>query len=142
MSTQAGIMNVIKSTKLWTAPLKEQYLPTYMKNLCDAYAASESSHRVFPIQVSFLNIYPYISNINRSKITACDNTIMLLYISQGLGLQKACVTPTWVLGSNFQVQLCEGKAKRLSLLESPCCNIGSPGDALPYFDVSGMSNWP
>ncbi len=58
MSTQAGIMNVIKSTKLWTAPLKEQYLPTYMKNLCDAYAASESSHRVVSNSSKF---FKYIS---------------------------------------------------------------------------------
>ena len=63
MSTQAGIMNVIKSTKLWTAPLKEQYLPTFLKDLCDAYTASENSRRVFPIQVSFLLIPPLIYSL-------------------------------------------------------------------------------
>ncbi len=52
MSQQSTILNVINSRKLWTLPLKEQYLPTYMKELCDDYAASDDAHRVFPVQVS------------------------------------------------------------------------------------------
>ena len=55
MSTQNGIMSVIKSTKLWTAPSKEQYLPIYMKEQCDTYADSPSARRVFPIEVSHFN---------------------------------------------------------------------------------------
>ncbi len=51
MSQQSSILAVISSTKLWTAPLKEQYLPLYMKDLCDSYAACEHAHRVFPVQV-------------------------------------------------------------------------------------------
>ena len=52
MSQQSTILSVISSTKLWTLPLKEQFLPTYMKELCDYYAASTNARRVFPVQVS------------------------------------------------------------------------------------------
>ena len=51
MSTQLGILNVISSTKLWTGPSKEQYLPTYFKEICDNYAASEGARRIFPVEV-------------------------------------------------------------------------------------------
>ena len=53
MSSQVGILNVISSTKLWTAPSKEQYLPKYFKAICDEYAASSNAHRVYPVKVIF-----------------------------------------------------------------------------------------
>lgn len=56
MSSQAGILNVFSSKKLWTAPSKEQYLPAYFKGICDKYMESEGAHRVLPVQVS-MNIY-------------------------------------------------------------------------------------
>ena len=52
MSTQLGILNEISSTKLWTGPSKEQYLPQYFKEICDNYAASEDAHRIFPVEVA------------------------------------------------------------------------------------------
>ena len=57
MSTQAGILNVISSTKLWTAPSKEQYLPPYFKAICDDYSASANAHRMFPVKVILILIY-------------------------------------------------------------------------------------
>ena len=33
MSQQSSIFSIINSTKLWTLPQKEQYLPTYLKEL-------------------------------------------------------------------------------------------------------------
>lgn len=53
MSTQNGILNVINSAKLWTTPpAKEQYLPKYLKELCDEYQCQENARMVFPVQVS------------------------------------------------------------------------------------------
>jgi hypothetical protein len=46
-----GILNVISSTKLWTAPSKDQYLPGYFKSICDEYAASADAHRMYPVKV-------------------------------------------------------------------------------------------
>ena len=54
MSTQVGILNVISSTKLWTAPSKEQYLPGYFKTLCDQYSSLDNAHRLFPVKVILL----------------------------------------------------------------------------------------
>ena len=42
----------------------------------------------------------------------------------------ASSTPTWVFGSNFQVELKNGKATRLQSLESPYCLIGPSGKPL------------
>ncbi len=55
MSTQMGILNAISSTKLWTAPSKEQYLPQYFKDLCDDYSSSQSAHRMLPVKVFVKN---------------------------------------------------------------------------------------
>ena len=52
MSTQMGIINVISSTKLWTAPSKEQYLPIYFKTICDEYSRAPNAHRMFPVKVT------------------------------------------------------------------------------------------
>jgi hypothetical protein len=52
MSTQNGILGVLTSQKLWTAPSKEQYLPAYFKEICDEYLLSEDKHRVYPVEVS------------------------------------------------------------------------------------------
>ena len=60
MSSQQGILNVFSSNKLWTAPSKDQYLPAYLKRICDEYTKSDSAHRVFPVEVSAYNINIYI----------------------------------------------------------------------------------
>lgn len=52
MSTQQGILHVFSSNKLWTAPSKEQYLPSYFKEVCDQYVKKPDAHRVFPVEVS------------------------------------------------------------------------------------------
>ena len=64
MSTQMGIINVISSTKIWTAPNKEQYLPIYFKTICDEYSQAPNAHRVFPVRVTvnYLKIL-YLSKI-------------------------------------------------------------------------------
>ncbi|CAB4028254.1 Hypothetical predicted protein [Paramuricea clavata] len=80
MSTQNGILGVLTSQKLWTAPSKEQYLPAYFKEICDEYLLSEDKHRVYPVEC--------------------------------LGLQRNSRPATWVIGSDFHVQLLDGKAKR------------------------------
>jgi hypothetical protein len=59
MSSQFGILNVISSTKLWTAPSKEQFLPQFFKALCDQYSSSPTARRVFPVQV-FLTSFSYV----------------------------------------------------------------------------------
>ena len=52
MSTQTGILRKFDSKKLWTAPAKEEYLPSYFKELCDQYLSLENPRRVFPVEVS------------------------------------------------------------------------------------------
>ena len=64
MSTQGGILSKFHSSKLWTRPSKDQYLPAYFKQVCDEYMASENPHRVFPVEVSY---YSYkINKINNT----------------------------------------------------------------------------
>ncbi|XP_028417637.1 uncharacterized protein LOC114542085 [Dendronephthya gigantea] len=105
MSSQTGILNVMSSKKLWTAPSKEQYLPTYLKSLCDDYSASPDAHRMLPVK--------------------------------GLGFQKASGTPTWIFASNFQVELKEGRARRIPSSDSPFCVIASDETLLPVSEIEG-----
>ena len=51
MSSQGGILSKFHSSRLWTRPSKDQYLPAYFKQVCDEYMASECPHRVFPVEV-------------------------------------------------------------------------------------------
>ncbi|CAB3983540.1 Hypothetical predicted protein [Paramuricea clavata] len=87
MSTQNGILGILTSQKLWTAPSKEQYLPAYFKEICDEYLLSEDKHRVYPVEC--------------------------------LGLQRNSRPATCVIGSDFHVQIVDGKAKRILPSESP-----------------------
>lgn len=65
MSTQGGILSKFHSSKLWTRPSKDQYLPAYFKQVCEEYMASENPHRVFPVEVG----YSYkINTINTTEI--------------------------------------------------------------------------
>jgi len=76
MSTQMGIINVISSTKLWTAPSKEQYLPIYFKTICDEYSKSPNAHRMFPVKVTvnYLKML-YLSTMQ----TLLDHSFKKLY---------------------------------------------------------------
>lgn len=51
MSTQGGVLTKFHSSRLWTRPSKDQYLPAYFKQVCDEYMASENPLRVFPVEV-------------------------------------------------------------------------------------------
>lgn len=68
MSTQSGILGVISSQKLCTAPSKEQYLPAYFKQICDEYLSSDEKHRVFPVEVSdfFINYFKFIVRLHNT----------------------------------------------------------------------------
>lgn len=50
MSTQTGILSTVDSETLWTAPAKEQYLPSYFKELCDQYLSLKNPRRVLPVE--------------------------------------------------------------------------------------------
>ena len=52
MSSQNGILAAFSSQKLWTAPSKEQYLPVYMKELCEGYMKEKNPRYVLPVKVS------------------------------------------------------------------------------------------
>ena len=57
MSTQTGILSTVDSETLWTAPAKEQYLPSYFKELCDQYLSLKNPRRVLPVEVSEIVSY-------------------------------------------------------------------------------------
>jgi hypothetical protein len=64
---------------------------------------------------------------------------MLLF--KGLGLQNAVIdSPTWIFGSDFHVELKDGKGQRLSPLDSPFCMIGKVVESLPSLNIEGMSH--
>ena len=44
MSSQQETLNKFSSNKLWTAPRKDQYLPAYLKQICDEYTKSDNAH--------------------------------------------------------------------------------------------------
>lgn len=58
-------------------------------------------------------------------------------IVQGIGLQRSCDPPTWVFGSDFQIEMQAGKARLLEAAESRFHNIGSEKDILPRYNFEG-----
>jgi hypothetical protein len=56
---------------------------------------------------------------------------------QGIGLQKSCDPPTWVFGSDVQIEMHEDKAKLLATAESRFHNIGSENNVLPWYNFGG-----
>jgi hypothetical protein len=57
---------------------------------------------------------------------------------QGIGLQKSCDPPTWVFGSDVQIEMREDKAKLLAVAESRFHNIGSENNVLPWYNFRGI----
>ena len=66
--------------------------------------------------------------------------IILLLFSylQCIGLQERSVPPTWVIGSNFHVQMVGGVARRLPPGHSPYAVLGSELTPLPFINVEGL----
>ncbi|XP_044168038.1 LOW QUALITY PROTEIN: uncharacterized protein LOC122947290 [Acropora millepora] len=97
MSSQQGILNKFSSNKLWTAPSKDQYLPAYLKRICDEYTKSDNAHRVFPVECL------------------------------GLQRTSDSSQPIWVIGSNLHIKVDQstGKADRLDIADSPYCVLDS-----------------
>ena len=56
MSLQSEILKKMKSKNLWTSPngykFKQEFLPSYMKMICDGFLKSNTARRVFPVEVS------------------------------------------------------------------------------------------
>jgi hypothetical protein len=93
MSTQVGILNVISSTKWWTAPSKDQYLPNYFRCICDEYAASADAH-MYPVKViskkivhNYIMIFfwlddSYMIAVIRGVVQGSVSLVPILYLCQ------------------------------------------------------------
>ena len=51
MSRQDTILSKLNSNKIWTFPSNDQYLPAYVKRLCDAYQKQPNPCHAFPVEV-------------------------------------------------------------------------------------------
>jgi len=72
---------------------------------------------------------------NNNNNTSNNNKFSYL---QCIGLQDRSVPPTWVIGSNFHVQMVDGVARRLSSGHSPYAVLGSELTPLPFINVEGL----
>eukprot|EP00794_Sanderia_malayensis_P002582 gene2582-2981_t len=55
--TQNGILGVLGSSRLWTRPSREQYLPMYFKMLCEEYRQLPDRKRLYPVTEFGLHTY-------------------------------------------------------------------------------------
>lgn len=88
MSTQGGILSKFHSSKLWTRPSKDQYLPQYFKQVCDKYMASENPHRVFPVEAVSYKINTINSRYYCKHIALAANPVQ----TNITGKEKASLT--------------------------------------------------
>lgn len=57
MSSQLSILQKIPGHNIWTAPSRDQYLPSYFKDVCDRYLQSAEAKELKPVKVNHSNTH-------------------------------------------------------------------------------------